>query len=125
MEEEVYEVEKVVDFRVNKENIEYLVKWIGWPSESNSWVAAQDMNCPALIDEFEKENPSQNYQNLDPFKRGYQAEKLIRATIQDGNVMYLVKFHEKENPELISTNIARICIPQQVIEYYQDKIEWV
>lgn len=38
-----FEVEEVRDHRKTREGDEYLVKWKGWPSEYNQWVASEDM----------------------------------------------------------------------------------
>ena len=36
----------------------YLVKWVGWPQEYNSWASKQDLsNAMELIEDFDKVNP--------------------------------------------------------------------
>ena len=53
MEEEEYEVEKILDKRLMKGKMEYLVKWIGW--EEGTWEPAQNLDgSQNLIDIFEK-----------------------------------------------------------------------
>src|SRR3989338_1692351 len=47
--ENSFEVEKIVRKRGKK----YLVKWVGWPEEQNSWVDAKNLNCPELLSQFE------------------------------------------------------------------------
>ena len=39
----VYKIEKILKTRVRKGQKEYLVKWLGYPSEQNSWVPESDM----------------------------------------------------------------------------------
>ena len=51
---EEYEVEEIRDKRMIKGKVHYLIKWTGWPSEYNQWVAEADMNAPRLIQGFEK-----------------------------------------------------------------------
>lgn len=53
-EEEIYEVEKVVDKRFHKGKVEYLLKWKGYPSEENTWEAEDSLECPELLQEYEK-----------------------------------------------------------------------
>ena len=42
----VYKIEKILKTRVKKGQKEYLVKWLGYPSEQNSWVPESDMVIP-------------------------------------------------------------------------------
>ncbi|KAL5288873.1 HP1A.2 family protein [Megaselia abdita] len=123
--EEDYEVEKVVDIRELNGEIGYFVKWKGWPEETNSWVAAKDMMCGELIDEFEKTGKSQLSRKYNPFQRGFQAERIIRAVLDDKNqIFFEIKFYEKERPELVSSKVANVQVTKMVIDYYQQKIEW-
>ncbi|XP_028417823.1 uncharacterized protein LOC114542487 [Dendronephthya gigantea] len=41
--DEIYQIEKVLKTRLRKGQKEYLVKWLGFPSEQNSWVTESDM----------------------------------------------------------------------------------
>jgi len=46
-------VERVVGMKVSKGGkVHYLVKWKGWDTKDNSWVAQNDLNAPELIDEY-------------------------------------------------------------------------
>jgi len=51
-ESEVYEVEAILDKKVEGEKIKYFVTWTGYGPEENQWVFEEDMNCPNLIAEF-------------------------------------------------------------------------
>jgi len=53
--EEEWEVEEVKDEAVLKEELYYLVKWEGWPTEYNLWVLAHNIgNAKEVIQRFEK-----------------------------------------------------------------------
>ena len=41
---DVYEVEKILKKRGRSNNVQYLVKWLGYPSKFNSWVPASETN---------------------------------------------------------------------------------
>uniref|UniRef100_A0AC34FLP8 Chromo domain-containing protein n=1 Tax=Panagrolaimus sp. ES5 TaxID=591445 RepID=A0AC34FLP8_9BILA len=47
-----YEVEKILDVRGHLSKKEYLIKWKGYKSSSNSWEPAAGVDCPDLIKEF-------------------------------------------------------------------------
>ena len=43
-EDDVYEVEKILKKRGRGNNVQYLVKWLGYPNKFNSWVPASEIN---------------------------------------------------------------------------------
>jgi len=54
---EGYEVEEILDSRVKRKRFQYLVKWVGYPHEDNSWVSPSDMNAKKAIEKFHKAHP--------------------------------------------------------------------
>lgn len=56
-EEEEYDVEEVLDSRINNKQLEYLVSWLGYPATDNSWEPATNLNCPEKLEEFHRRNP--------------------------------------------------------------------
>ena len=42
--DDVYEVEKILKKRGRGKNVQYLVKWLGYPNKFNSWVPASQIN---------------------------------------------------------------------------------
>ena len=41
---DVYEVEKILKKRGKGNNVQYFVKWLGYPNKFNSWIRASDIN---------------------------------------------------------------------------------
>ena len=53
--EEEWEIEEVKDKVTIKGRLHYLVKWEGWPTEYNQWIADEDMgNAKQAIQSYEK-----------------------------------------------------------------------
>ena len=42
--DDMYEVEKILKKRRKGKNVQYLVKWFGYPDKFNSWVSASEIN---------------------------------------------------------------------------------
>jgi hypothetical protein len=55
--EEHYVVEKVLDSRLMRGRLHFLVKWEGYGYEENTWVAEEDMAAPAKVREFYQSHP--------------------------------------------------------------------
>ena len=54
-EEETFEVEKVVDKRIHKGRVEYLLKWKSYSSDENTWEPEDSLDCPELLEQYERE----------------------------------------------------------------------
>ncbi len=54
--EEHYEVEEILDSRLYRGKLQYLVKWKGFGYEENSWIGENDVFAPRLVHEFHRTN---------------------------------------------------------------------
>jgi hypothetical protein len=54
-----YEVEKILKHRGPKHRREYLVKWVGFSDDENSWVAATGFDDQEIIDHYEQQRRRQ------------------------------------------------------------------
>jgi hypothetical protein len=53
--EDEWEIEEVKDKGIIKNQVHYLVKWEGWPTEYNQWIPEEDMdNARLAIQRYEK-----------------------------------------------------------------------
>ena len=57
--QEEYEVEKVLNSRIHRGNVEYLIRWKGYGPEEDSWEPKRNVaNAPELISKFYENNPN-------------------------------------------------------------------
>lgn len=79
--DEIYEVEEIVDRKLENNLVYYLVKWKNYASKDNTWVAKEDIfNCQEMIDAYEQKH------NM------YYVEKIIDKKLFGGKPKYLVKW---------------------------------
>ncbi|CAJ0945824.1 unnamed protein product [Ranitomeya imitator] len=52
-----YVVEKILDSRISRRKLQYLVKWKGYGQEDNSWVFASDVHAADLVRAFHMARP--------------------------------------------------------------------
>ena len=58
--EEEYKVEQILNSRIQGHNrqIQYLVKWVGYPDSDNQWLDANQLTADDMIREFKKRRPN-------------------------------------------------------------------
>ena len=64
--------------------------------------------------------------NIKPrgFSRGLEAEKILDATFDTGQIFFLVKWKDSELSDIVPAREANIRIPEMVIQFYEDRMEW-
>ena len=58
------------------------------------------------------------------FARGLNAEKIIGATNDPGDIYFLIKWQGEEEEDLVPAKEANVKIPQMVIKFYQEHLNW-
>merc|ERR1739838_998652 len=106
--DEVYEVQDIVDDKIENGEKYYLIRWKGFAADDDTWEPISNLECPDNIANYEKQkkekkndarksagaNPKVNREDdtTTGFKRGLKAEKIIGATNETGQLMFLIKW---------------------------------
>ncbi|KAK2166929.1 hypothetical protein LSH36_33g02024 [Paralvinella palmiformis] len=152
-EEEEYVVEKVLDMRIRNGKKDYLLKWKGYPDSESTWEPEDNLDCPDLIQEYEEqlkqkeekdkkkrkmkdddESGSQSKRKKKVaeeeenkprgFDRGLQPERIIGATDSSGELMFLMKWKDSDEADLVPARQANVRCPQIVIAFYEERLTW-
>ena len=54
--EDEFEVERIINKRIRKGQVEYLIKWLGYDISETTWEPTKNLFCPDKIQEFEASN---------------------------------------------------------------------
>ena len=75
---EEYEVETIVNHRHfgHKRQLQYLIKWKGYPDADNMWESADHVHAPTLIQTYYQKNP------LSPFEQDKRGRKKRKVSIR-------------------------------------------
>jgi len=127
-----------------------LIKWKGYDDESeNTWEPQDNLDCDDKIQEFEKKHKaaakggdkrkSEGANKSEPkekkkkdkdenkprgFARGLQAERIIGATNDPGELFFLIKWKGSDEADLVPAKEANTKIPQIVIKFYEERLNW-
>ncbi|CAO2645031.1 Chromobox protein homolog 1, partial [Lemmus lemmus] len=142
-EEEEYVVEKVLDRRVVKGKVEYLLKWKGFSDEDNTWEPEENLDCPDLIAEFlqsqktahetDKSEGGKRKADSDsedkgeeskPKKKKEESEKPrgFARGLEPERIIGATK--NSDEADLVPAKEANVKCPQVVISFYEERLTW-
>ncbi|XP_068715624.1 heterochromatin protein 1-like [Montipora capricornis] len=116
-EEEEYEVEKVVDKRIHKGRVEYLLKWKGYSSDENTWEAEDSLDCAELLQEYE--NQKRRRLEKQPVEKNLKEKKEKRKEHSDKSESKTKKRKVTESTSKIKSEFNPL-LPSEVKEEKDD-----
>ncbi|XP_029978316.1 chromobox protein homolog 7 [Sphaeramia orbicularis] len=97
--EQVFAVESIVKKRVRKGNVEYLLKWKGWPPKYSTWEPEEHILDQRLVQAYEEKE--QRDRVLGHRRKGSKAKKLLlQNTVYTMDLRSAHKTPEKPMPRL-------------------------
>ncbi|XP_005173826.1 chromobox protein homolog 3a isoform X1 [Danio rerio] len=149
---EEFVVEKVMDQRVVNGKVEFFLKWKGFTDADNTWEPEENLDCPELIAAFlesqkgvvEKPEAVKRKSSTDEpeteeskakrkkemsdkprgFARNLEPERIIGATDSSGELMFLMKWKDSDEADLVPAREANTRCPQIVIAFYEERLTW-
>ncbi|KAJ8406672.1 hypothetical protein AAFF_G00295880 [Aldrovandia affinis] len=91
--EQVFAVESIIKKRVRKGNVEYLLKWKGWPPKYSTWEPEEHILDPRLVLAYEEKE--QKDRALGYRKRGPKPKRLLLQNIYTMDLRSAHKASEK------------------------------
>nr|XP_046233710.1 chromobox protein homolog 7 [Scatophagus argus] len=97
--EQVFAVESIVKKRVRKGNVEYLLKWKGWPPKYSTWEPEEHILDQRLVQAYEEKE--QRDRALGHRRKGSKAKRLLlQNTVYTMDLRSAHKTPEKPQPRL-------------------------
>lgn len=143
--EEEYEVESIRGWRYNAREgtKQFLIKWIGWSEDDNTWEDEENLHCPDALEEFTNNLSPAEYRcfktkhkdKLSGFQRNANFIKIVAA---DGphesdeeeepsktgrrDTYLLVMFEDSDELEEITTQEVFKHKPMEVFEFLEERL---
>jgi len=104
LEQGEFEVESILDKRMTTRGTEYLVKWVGYSDNENSWEPAENVFCLALIAKYEEET------------RQKRASRHLERSVEGEEKQSELEQNSEQKPELQQPELQQ---PEQEPEQQQ------
>ncbi|CAF1023639.1 unnamed protein product [Brachionus calyciflorus] len=138
-----YVVEAVLDKKTINKRVHYQIKWKGY--NEITWEPIENCLCHDLIEEFEEKSKVKN--DKDTVKvsvcesktteqksifteeylkklteKNYEPEKILGITDVPGELAFLMKWLDQDEPDLVPARIANDKYPKIVIKFYEERL---
>uniref|UniRef100_A0A4W5K1Y4 Chromobox 5 n=1 Tax=Hucho hucho TaxID=62062 RepID=A0A4W5K1Y4_9TELE len=129
-EEEEFIVEKVLDRRTVKGRVEFFLKWKGYSDFTTCSVMRVYFDLAhfsILLNIISFDGCTKKTDDVliaRGFERGLEPEKIIGATDSCGDLMFLMKWKDSDEADLVLAKEANHKCPQIVIAFYEERLTW-
>ncbi|XP_029312021.1 LOW QUALITY PROTEIN: chromobox protein homolog 7 [Cottoperca gobio] len=114
--EQVFAVEAIVKKRVKKGNVEYLLKWKGWPPKYSTWEPEEHILDQRLVKAYEEKE--QEEKTLGHKRKGSKAKTLVlQDTVYTMDLRSAHKTPEQPPPRL-RLSLTRSLLPEDEDQPY-------
>ncbi|XP_062299169.1 chromobox protein homolog 7 [Scomber scombrus] len=114
--EQVFAVEAIVKKRVRKGNVEYLLKWKGWPPKYSTWEPEEHILDQRLVQAYEEKE--QRDRALGHRRKGSKSKRLLlQNTIYTMDLRSAHKTPEQPPPRL-RLSLTRSLVPEDEDQPY-------
>ncbi|XP_068160911.1 chromobox protein homolog 7 [Antennarius striatus] len=113
--EQVFAVESILKKRVRKGNVEYLLKWKGWPPKYSSWEPEEHILDQRLVQAYEEKE--QRDRAAGHKRKGSKSKRLLQNTVYTMDLRSAHKIPEKPPPRL-RLSLTRSLLSEDSLESF-------
>ncbi|XP_068610846.1 chromobox protein homolog 7 [Brachionichthys hirsutus] len=108
--EQVFAVEAILKKRVRKGNVEYLLKWKGWPPKYCSWEPEEHILDRRLVQAYEEKEQRDGHK-----RKGSKSKRLLQDAIYTMDLRSAHKIPEEPPPRL-RLSLTRSLVSEDVVQ---------